>query len=349
MKKWTLVNFCEVDKFAEEGYCAIHNIDKSLNLGDITKIDIGSLESVDMITHGSPCQDFSAAGLQKGGDKGSGTRSSLIWNSVQIIKKCNPKFVIWENVKNVLSTKHKHNFDKYIDTMKELGYMSYYKVLNSMDYGIPQSRERVFCISIRSDINVGFDFPKKTPLKITLEECLDFREKDDLTQNFYLRYRLHFGEKSLDEFIDYINSIPITGRNISGKKMGLYNFGEMDFITMPTGLTGTLTCRNVQNYNKKFWHNNKLYKPSPRMCFKLMGFEDYQYEKCREVIVKDRDLYNRAGNSIVVDVSFYIYKELYKIYPEHFKDMKLTSLFSGIGAFEVALDRLYNEINQEKL
>ena len=73
MKKWALVNFCEVDKFAEEGYCAIHNVDKSLNLGDITKVDIGSLESVDMITHGSPCQDFSAAGLQKGGDKGSGT------------------------------------------------------------------------------------------------------------------------------------------------------------------------------------------------------------------------------------------------------------------------------------
>lgn len=344
MKKWELVNFCEFDENAVLGYCAIHDEDIIKNLGDITKVDIDSLPIVDIITHGSPCQDFSAAGLQKGGDEGSGTRSSLIWNSVQIIKKCNPKFVIWENVKNAISKKHIHNFNKYVETMKDLGYTSYYEVLNSMDYGVPQSRERIFCISIKNDIEVGFEFPKKIPLRFTLEQSLDFRDKDDLTPSFYSRYKSKFGDKSIEEFEEYINNLPIIGKNISGKKLGLYDFAEMDFITIPNGLTGTLTCRNVQNYNKKFWYNNKLYKPSPKMCFRLMGFKDSHYNKCKKALPKDKDLYDRAGNSIVVDVPFLIYKELYKLYPEHFKDMRMISLFSGIGAFEVALNRLYDEV-----
>ena len=101
---YELVNFCENDKYAIKAYCAIHDVDEHLNLGDITKINIENLpKDIDLITHGSPCQDFSVAGLQRGGDEGSKTRSSLMWNTVEIIKHCKPKYVIWENVKNVLS------------------------------------------------------------------------------------------------------------------------------------------------------------------------------------------------------------------------------------------------------
>ena len=139
--KYNLVKFCEFDKYAVKSYCAIHNETEEKNLGDITKVNIESLPKCDMITHGSPCQDFSIAGLGKGADEGTATRSSLIWNSVKIIEQCQPKFVIWENVKNVLSNKHIHNFKKYLSTMEELGYANYYKVLNAKDYGIPQNRE----------------------------------------------------------------------------------------------------------------------------------------------------------------------------------------------------------------
>ena len=104
---------------------------------------------IDLITHGSPCQNFSLAGLQAGGDKGSKTQSSLMWNTVDIVKVTKPKYIVWENVKNLLSDKHKHNFEGYLDSMLELGYNSYYKVLNAKDYGIPQNRERVFTVSIR--------------------------------------------------------------------------------------------------------------------------------------------------------------------------------------------------------
>lgn len=95
------------------------------------------------------------------------------------------------------------------------------------------------------------------------------------------------------------------------KKMKLYNFSEMDTITMPTKTTGTLTCRNVQNYNKKYWYNNKLYKPSPKMCWKLMGFSDSDFEKA-STVNDDVHLYNQAGNSIVVNVLEKIFLNLFK-------------------------------------
>lgn len=117
--------------------------------------------NIDLIMHGSPCQDFSAAGLGKGGDEGSGTRSSLMYETIRIVDKVRPQYVVWENVKNILSKKHKHNFDAYLKRMEELGYKNYYQVLNAKNYGIPQNRERVFTISIRGDQN--YTMPQGEP------------------------------------------------------------------------------------------------------------------------------------------------------------------------------------------
>lgn len=129
------------------------------------------------------CQDYSMAGKQAGGDKGSGTRSSLMYESVRIIEKIKPKYVVWENVKNLLSKKHKHNFDAYLETMSMLGYNNYYKVLNAKDYGIPQNRERIFTISIRKDIDSNsFKFPEKQELTLKLKDMLD----DVVDDKYYL-------------------------------------------------------------------------------------------------------------------------------------------------------------------
>ena len=91
---YELVGYSEIDKYASKSYCAIHGVDESLNFGDITKIDIKNLPKADLITHGSPCQSWSLAGKNEGGDKGSGTRSSLMWYSVEIIREVRPKYVI---------------------------------------------------------------------------------------------------------------------------------------------------------------------------------------------------------------------------------------------------------------
>ena len=172
---YELVGFSEIDEYAIKSYCAIHGVDESLNLGDITKIQLNTLpKEIDLITHGSPCQDFSLAGKQAGGDLGTGTRSSLMWNTVNIITTCKPKYVIWENVKNLLSKNHRHNFDAYISILDSLGYNSYYEVLNAKDYGIAQNRERVYTISIRKDIDNGnFVFPEKTELSLRLKDIIE--------------------------------------------------------------------------------------------------------------------------------------------------------------------------------
>lgn len=178
-----LVNYCEIDKYASKSYAAVHGVSEELNLWDVTKVTEDSIkERVDFITHGSPCQDYSIAGKQAGADEGSGTRSSLMYETLRIVGFTNPKFILWENVKNVLSPKHIHNFENYRNRLDELGYNSYWKVLNAKDYGIPQNRERIFCISIRKDIDKGFEFPELFELKLKLKDMLE----DKVDEKYYL-------------------------------------------------------------------------------------------------------------------------------------------------------------------
>lgn len=186
--EYEIADYVEIDKYAVKSYNAIHGT--NFEPQDIIQWD-KNIE-VDLIMHGSPCQDFSLAGKQAGGDKDSGTRSSLMYETIRIVEKLKPKYVIWENVKNLLSKKHRHNFDAYLETMKQLGYTNYYQVLNAKNYGIPQNRERIFTVSIRSDIDTGFVFPKKQELKLKLKDMLE----DNVDEKYYLS----------DKMIKYISA-----------------------------------------------------------------------------------------------------------------------------------------------
>ena len=166
---YEIADYVEIDKYAVQSFNAIHGT--NFMPQDITKWDKNI--KADLIMHGSPCQDFSIAGKQAGGDKDTGTRSSLMYETIRIVEKLRPKYVIWENVKNLLSKKHRHNFQAYQDAMAELGYTNYYKVLNAKDFGVPQNRERVFTVSIRNDLNVDFKFPEPQELPIRLKDVLE--------------------------------------------------------------------------------------------------------------------------------------------------------------------------------
>ena len=192
--EYEIADYVEIDKYAVKSFNAIHNT--NFEPQDICEWD-KDIEA-DLIMHGSPCQDFSLAGKQAGGDEGSGTRSSLMYETLRIIKKLKPKYVIWENVKNVISKKHKHNFEKYLTRMRMLGYWSYYEVLNAKDYGIPQNRERVFVVSIRDDVICygcqlyNYHFPPKQELKLKLKDMLE----DEVDEKYYLS----------DKMIKYISA-----------------------------------------------------------------------------------------------------------------------------------------------
>lgn len=185
---YELVNFCEFDKYAVKSYCAIHDVDESKNLGDITKVDEKKLpKDIDILTYGFPCQDISLAGKQKGlfNEDGTQTRSGLFFEAMRIIEETKPKIAIAENVKNLLSKKFNAQFQVVLASLESAGYNNYYQVLNAKNFGVPQNRERVFIVSIRKDIDNGlFEFPKPFPLKVRLKDVLEevVDEKYYLTQ-----------------------------------------------------------------------------------------------------------------------------------------------------------------------
>lgn len=175
-----IVDAVEIDKYAIKSFNAIHGT--NFEPQDITTWDKDI--KADLIMHGSPCQDFSVAGKNAGGDEGSGTRSSLLYETLRIVEKVQPDIVIWENVKNLLSKRHKHNHEAYIQRMSDMGYDSATQILNAKDYGIPQNRERVFTLSIKrgSKLVKSYLRPEPRPLELRLKDILE----DEVEERYYL-------------------------------------------------------------------------------------------------------------------------------------------------------------------
>lgn len=176
-----VVAISEIDKYAIQSYEAMHG--KANNLGDIRKIE--ELPDADLWTYSFPCQDISVAG--KGAGIKEGTRSGLLFEVERLLRVASekgtlPKYLLLENVKNLVSKKFKADFDKWLDFLAELGYTNYWKVLNAKDYGIPQNRERVFCVSIRGE-HKPFVFPKPKELTIRLRDMID----EMVDERFYLK------------------------------------------------------------------------------------------------------------------------------------------------------------------
>lgn len=299
---YELVNYCEIDKYASKSYCAIHGVDENLNLWDITKININNLPNdIDMITHGSPCQSFSIAGLQHGGDEGSETRSSLMWNTVEIVKHCKPKYIIWENVKNVLSKNHRHNFDKYIKTLETLGYTNYWQVLNAKDYGVPQNRERIFVVSILGEHKL-YEFPKGFELNKRIHDFLDeddiHGEKNNILVDENIKPSVRKNFEREKEMISLSNKSIYTCKCTSG------------WQDNKVGIQVTPTIR-ANNSFLAVYDNYKIKKISPNEAFRLMGFTDEDFYKAKETGISNSQLYKQAGNSIVVNVLEEIFRNLF--------------------------------------
>lgn len=594
-KKWELVNFCEFDKYATKSYCAIHNVDESKNLGDITKVDENKLQDFNMICGGSPCQDFSVAGKQKGsvwtckecgheynpltvhwnkrnycpncGSKNiEKTRSSLLVEYLRVVRANKPNFGIYENVKNIVGKQFKDTtFKLFTDELEEYGYNVYWKVLNAKHFGIPQNRERVYLIFVRKDLDNGkFKFPEPFDNGLRLKDMLE----DEVDEKFYIsddkvkRLVTNLNDSNSllydpsqvkregksREYTEYAQTLtsrdykdprlvnenavkqvgnisastgawnnPQVGRvydpngcsptlnTCSGGghepkvlQVGKINSSQDGVIVDPKGISPTHTaghgdtpkvlmigncnpsgngmngnvysenglsptlttnkgegnkvaikqatkqgyiecelgsvadlsypdsktrrgrvqdngntcptitatetgvcriedslegscnklthaewkqkmykkfvedadgdissvCLNqsqtfgyrppVKGYSKTLKANThdigivngiRIRKLTPRETFRLMGFSDKDFNAAQNAGISNSQLYKQAGNSIVVDVLYYIYRELYIAMPYLFDDLKLSSFFSGIGAFETGLDRLYEDIN----
>lgn len=271
-----IVDAVEIDRYAVKSFNAIHGT--NFDPQDITEWDKDI--RVDLLMHGSPCQDFSVAGKGAGGDKDSGTRSSLMYETLRIVEKLKPKYVIWENVKNLLSKKHRHNFDAYIETMGKIGYKNFYQVLDAQDYGTPQHRERVFTVSILD--GGDFQFPEPIPLKKKLKDMLE-KEVDE-------KYYLSDGKAKTLKFSDVCKTIRSGGR-------GSLDRHSWDIV-------------KTDNNNQGVMDEYRIRRLTPLECWRLMGFDDTDFYKA-EKVNSNTQLYKQAGNSIVVNVLMAILKGLY--------------------------------------
>lgn len=225
-----LVNYCEFNPTVAKAYSIIHNVSEDLNLGDITKVDETQLDDFDLMTYGFPCQDISSLGNQKGlfNEEGNLTRSGLFFEAMRIVKYKKPKYLIAENVRALVSKKMINDFSQMLELLDELGYNSYYQVLNSKDYTIPHSRNRVFIVSIRKDVdNNTFKFPEKQPLTLKASDFYD-TQVDDV---YYVEEKHHkyFNEFRLKKKYSSLNSdVIICMTTKQGQRSNPQNFVQDD-------------------------------------------------------------------------------------------------------------------------
>ena len=172
-----VVGISEIDKYAITAYKAIHG--EVENFGDISKIDSEELPDFDLFTYSFPCTDISVSGKLEG--MKDGTRSGLLWECERIIRSKRPKYLLMENVKNLVGKKFKPDFDKWCILLEKMGYENHWQVVNAKEHGVPQNRERVFMVSILG--GGEYEFPEKEELKVFLKDVCD----DDVDEKYYLK------------------------------------------------------------------------------------------------------------------------------------------------------------------
>ena len=181
--EYDLVAWAEIDKYAIAAHNAVYPQYAERNVGDVSLVDWTKVEGdVDLLTYSSPCQDFSAAGLMRGGDEGSGTRSSLLWEVKRAIEVLRPKYLLMENVKNLVSKRFVGVFNDWLKVLEDYGYTNQWAVVNAKDFDVPQNRERVFVVSSRVGLS-GFGFPSKVGLHRRLKDVLE----EKVEEKYYLR------------------------------------------------------------------------------------------------------------------------------------------------------------------
>jgi DNA (cytosine-5)-methyltransferase 1 len=286
---------------------------------------------------------------------GNNTRSGLYYDGMRILKANKPCISIIENVGNLLSKKFINEFNTILNDLEAAGYNTYYKILCSKDYDIPQSRERVFIVSIRKDIDNGeFKFPVKQELYCIAQDFLE----DNADESYYISADVILNNnllkigRYLKEEID--DTIPIS----QATKKGYINcdLGGIADLSYPMSKTRrgrvqgkgcicpTLTASQQGLVVIESKDRIRFMTAKERM--RLMGFDDKDYYKAKKAGVTDIQISKQAGNSIVTTIPYYIFKELHKVLPEVMNEVKMLSLFSGIGAFEKGLDRLFMNLNK---
>jgi DNA (cytosine-5)-methyltransferase 1 len=330
-----IVFACDICKYVKQSYFANYKINEEKWFDDVKNIDGTNFKDVDMIVGGSPCQSFSFVGKQKGLHD---DRGNLIFEFIRVIKETNPKIFIFENVKGLTTHNKGETFKYVLSKFEELNYVIHYDILNGKDYGIPQSRNRLFLIGINKDhnkIKLNIFPPPKIELHLKMKDLLE----DNVNIKYYLqekgttfvtkesnikkKYTQVNGEIALcqkknqqfnwhGDFIKEYREVPskyylsdkVKNYVLAGgtKNFKTSNETDLDIARPLLSSMHKMHRAGVDNY---ITHEEKIRKLTPRECLRLMGFSDDF-----KIVVSDTRMYQQAGNSIIVNIFMEILKQI---------------------------------------
>lgn len=270
------IDYVEIDEKAVRSYNSMFADELEYK----TQTVVGWNLKPDILIHGSPCQDFSIAGQQKGADEGSETRSSLMWETIHIIEQMGewkPKYVIWENVTNVKSKHMIANFIRYQKEMERMGYTNSFEVLDAREFGLPQARERVFTVSVLGKEKFRFDDLIRTPMR------------------------------DIGEFLEDNDSVPPVYDVTQPSVYNVIGAKGIKRATVIQDYAFTITTRQDRTPAQVIDCGNGRYRYLTELeCWRLQGYTDKDFEAAKAVQKKKgryyTALYHQAGNSIAVPI-----------------------------------------------
>jgi DNA (cytosine-5)-methyltransferase 1 len=308
------VGFSEIDKYASAVYR--HRFPEAVELGDITTIQPGDLPKIDLITFGSPCQDFSIAGKRAGAKEG--TRSSLIWQAIRLITECKPRFFVWENVKGTFSSNSGADFWAIIQAFTNIGgYRLEWQLINTRWF-LPQNRERIYLVGYIGDRSGQSVFPigetdevynrKQTQNHSQISNCID--------SNYHKGWLDH-GQRTM---IAELNQIGTIGKDSMGSRV-YADDGISCALRANGGGMGAKTglyqiqkeyapCIRAEHHNTADVHyipeRSQIRRLTPVECCRLQGFPDdwNEYGEFDGEVkpMSDTQRYKQCGNAVTVNV-----------------------------------------------
>lgn len=281
------VGSCEIDKYASKLYHAYFDTKGEFYEEDIRNIKCDKLPDFELLVGGFPCQTFSKSGNQRGFND---ERGLLFFELARIAKFKKPEFLFFENVKNLLSHDGGKTFEKILIELWELGYDVEYATLNSKDFGLPQSRERVFIVGHLRERSRG----KVLHILKNLKAFSKLREEETTT------YTITDGNATS-------GGTYVVENRLTPKRLGFFKKGRQGERVFDANFLSV--CLRSSSYD--FYKiGNKIRKLTPLECFRLQGFSDEMFQLAKELKISDSQLYKMTGNAVSVNVIEAIAKQL---------------------------------------
>jgi DNA (cytosine-5)-methyltransferase 1 len=307
------VGFSEIDKDAIN--CYQNNFPSVINFGDCTKIEPNQLPSFDLLTAGFPCQPFSEAGKHRGTND---TRGTLFYDILRIAKVKKPSFLVLENVKGLTFNNHKNTLSVILEELNSIGYVVNYRILNSRNFGTPQSRERVVFLCALKVLNFNLEFPKEVPLNRFLKDLVisgNYNDKLDFEKKWKPGFiRDSFPDKNLfSHSKDFIISVAVRNRNRAkhqhtGLPYGSYPVEHHLRFNKDYGVSFAVKSARHEYMICDMDLKNIRYL-TPQECFRLMGFFN---DEINLTGLSETALLKLVGNGWDVNLFMQVFQSLFK-------------------------------------